>query len=500
MTQGHGDRASLQADDLAGPRLAKVDALRAAGVDPYPGSFAASDSVAEVVARHRDLGPESETGETVTVAGRLVGRRDIGKLVFAVLRDGSGEIQLFADAAVLGERFGEFGALDVGDWVGATGEVITTRRGELSVRVSVFTLLAKSLRPLPEKWHGLSDVETRHRQRYLDLIMSPETREVFRIRSAAVRGLRQAFWDRGFVEVETPALEHQPSGAIARPFLTHHNALGIDMYLRIALELPLKKLVVGGMEKVFEMGRVFRNEGVSARYNPEFTMLEAYQAYADYRGVMATVEEVVAAAAVAATGSTVISYQGVELDLAPPWRRVSFTDAIAEHCGDGLTIDTPLPDLRERAAGLGIDVDGAWDGAKILAAVFDATVERALVEPTFVTDYPKSLSPFAKDLRGRPDMVERFEAFVGGWEIANAYSELNDPLEQRARFEEQAALRAEGDEEAHGVNEDYLRALEYGLPPTGGLGIGVDRLVMVLADQPSIREVILFPAMRPEAP
>ncbi|MDH3730805.1 MAG: lysine--tRNA ligase [Acidimicrobiia bacterium] len=496
--QRHGDRASLEADDLAGPRLAKIDAMRAAGVDPYPSGFSRTATAGALAVAHAGLGPEANTGEVVTVAGRLVGWRDIGKLVFAVLRDSSGDIQLFGDASELGDRFDEFGTLDVGDWLGVTGEVITTRKGELSVRVGDFTLLSKSLRSLPEKWHGLTDVETRHRQRYLDLIGSDEVREVFRIRSAAVRGLRQAFWDRDFVEVETPALEHQPSGAIAKPFLTHHNALDIDMYMRIALELPLKKLVVGGMERVFEMGRVFRNEGVSAKYNPEFTMLEAYQAFADYNDVMETVESVVAEAAVAARGTAALTYQGTELDLTPPWRRAGFGDLIAEHAGEGFAMGVPLEELRKNAARVGVDVDGAWDEGKILEAVFDATVERHLSQPTFVTDYPKSLSPFAKDHPELDGVVQRFEAFAGGWEIANAYSELNDPIEQRSRFEQQAALRAEGDEEAHGVNEDYLRALEYGLPPTGGLGIGVDRLIMLLADQASIREVILFPAMRPE--
>jgi lysyl-tRNA synthetase class 2 len=496
--QRHGDRASLEADDLAGPRLGKVDQLRAGGVDPYPSRFTPDATAGGLTEAYAGLGSEAATGETATVAGRLVGRRDIGKLIFGVLRDATGDIQLFGDASVLGERFAEFGTLDVGDWVGASGEVMTTRQGELSIRVGAFTLLSKALRTLPEKWHGLSDIETRHRQRYLDLIVSGDVREVFRIRSAAVRGLREAFWSRGFVEVETPALEHQPSGAIAKPFLTHHNALDIDMYLRIALELPLKKLVVGGMERVFEMGRVFRNEGVSTKYNPEFTMLEAYQAYADYNDVMETVEGVVAEAAVAARGTTALTYQGNVLDLASPWRRATFHDLIAEHAGDGFGLATPLEELRRGAAGLGIAVDGSWDEGKILAAVFDATVEKQLIQPTFVTDYPKSLSPFAKDHPHIEGIVERFEAYAGGWEFANAYSELNDPIEQRARFDQQAARRAEGDEEAHGVNEDYLRALEYGLPPTGGLGIGVDRLVMLLADQPSIREVILFPAMRPE--
>ncbi len=493
----YGDRASLEADDLASPRLAKIDAIRAAGIDPYPSGFRRTATAAELASTYADLEPEAATGQVVTVAGRLVGWRDIGKLVFAVLRDSSGDIQLFGDASELGDRFTEFGTLDVGDWLGASGEVITTRKGELSVRVADFTLLSKSLRSLPEKWHGLSDVETRHRQRYLDLIGSDEAREIFRIRSAAVRGLRQAFWERGFVEVETPALEHQPSGAIAKPFLTHHNALDIDMYMRIALELPLKKLVIGGMERVFEMGRVFRNEGVSARYNPEFTMLEAYQAFADYNDVMETIEAVVAETAIAARGTTVMTYQGQDLDLTPPWRRASFHGLIAEHAGAGFSLGTSLEELRKNAAFAGVDVNDAWDEGKLLEAVFDATVEKHLTQPTFVTDYPKSLSPFAKDHPELDGIVQRFEAFAGGWEIANAYSELNDPIEQRSRFEQQAALRAKGDEEAHGVNEDYLQALEYGLPPTGGLGIGVDRLIMLLADQASIREVILFPAMRP---
>lgn len=496
MTDEHryGDREALQADQLASSRLAKADAVRA----ELPYRFERDATAADLHQRFPDLGPEAHTGDVVTVAGRLVGRREMGKLVFGVLQDASGRIQLFADAAHLGDRHDDFGALDLGDWIGATGEVMTTRKGELSVQVADFTLLAKALREMPEKFHGVADDEVRHRQRYLDLIANQEARDTLRIRSAAMRAFRESFWSRGFVEVETPALEHQPSGALARPFLTHHNALDQDMYLRIALELPLKKMIVGGVDRVFEMGRVFRNEGVSAKYNPEFTMLEAYQAYADYRDIMELVESVVADVAKAATGSTQLVYQGQPMDMAPPWRRAAFMDLVAEHAGDGFHLDVPLADLQQRASGLGIAVDESWDEGKVLAEVFDKKVEQHLWEPTFVYDYPKSISPFSKEHRDTPGLVERFEAVVGGWEIANAYSEINDPIEQRSRFEAQAALRVEGDEEAHLIDESYLQALEYGMPPTGGLGIGIDRVVMLLADQASIREVILFPAMRPE--
>jgi len=487
-----GDRSALEADDLAGPRLAKADAAQ------FPNRFEITATAAELHAEHGELGPEAATGQQAIVAGRLVGRRQMGKLTFAVLQDGTGRIQLLADASVLGDRHSEFGTLDLGDWVGASGEVITTRKGELSVKADDFTLLAKSLREMPEKFHGVSDDEVRHRQRYLDLIANPDARNTMQVRSRAVRALREAFWSRGFIEVETPALEHQPSGALARPFLTHHNALDQDMYLRIAMELPLKKLIVGGADRVFEMGRIFRNEGVSPRHNPEFTMLEAYQAHADYRDVMELVESVVAETAQSAAGSTQLTYQGKPMDFSTPWRRASFMDLIAEHAGAGFGLQIPLSELAANATAIGIEVDSSWDEGKVLAAVFDRKVEEHLWDPTFVVDYPKSISPFAKAHRDDPRLVERFEAVAAGREFANAYSEINDPIEQRARFEDQAKRREAGDTEAHPIDESYLRALEYGMPPTGGLGIGVDRLVMMLTDQVSIREVILFPAMRPE--
>ena len=494
MSEGgrFGDRRALEADDLAGPRLAKADAAQ------FPNRFETTATAAELHAQHGDLEPEAATGQQAIVAGRLVGKREMGKLTFGVLQDGTGRIQLLADASVLGGRYGEFGSLDLGDWVGASGEIVTTRKGELSVKADDFTLLAKSLREMPEKFHGVSDDEIRHRQRYLDLIANEEARNTVQIHSAALRALRESFWARGFMEVETPALEYQASGALARPFRTHHNALDQDMHLRIALELPLKKLIVGGIDKVFEMGRVFRNEGVSPRHNPEFTMLEAYQAHADYRDMMELVESVVAEAAQAAAGSTRLTYQGKPIDFSTPWRRAPFMDLIAQHAGDGFDLDTELSELGANAEAIGIAVDPTWDEGKILAAVFERKAEEHLWDPTFVVDYPKSISPFSKVHRDDQRLVERFEAVAAGQEFVNAYSEINDPIEQRERFEAQAALRAGGDDEAHPIDESYLQALEYGMPPTGGLGIGVDRLVMMLTDQASIREVILFPAMRPD--
>jgi lysyl-tRNA synthetase len=494
-----GDRASLEADSLAGPRLAKVDAIRDTGGEAYPYRFRPDVTAAELHERFGDLEPETSTRERGVVAGRLVGFRDIGKLIFAVLQDGSGRIQLYAEAGRLGDRHGEFADLDVGDWVGAGGEIITTRKGELSVAVDDFTLLAKALRPLPEKFHGLQDVEARHRQRYLDLIANEEARESLRIRSKAVAALRNAFVERGFVEVEGPVLQVEPGGALARPFVTHHNALGIDLYLRIALELHLKRLIVGGVERVFEIGRIFRNEGVSPRHNPEFTMLEAYQAYADYTDIMELVEETIAETAQAATGSTKVMFEGREIDFAPPWERRPFLELVGEHSGTEFSLDMDLDELRARAGALGIEVDSGWDAGKIVEEVFDKATEAKIWGPTHVHDYPTSISPFARPLRdGAPELVERFESIVAGRELLNAFTEINDPLEQRRRFEAQAALRAAGDDEAHSIDDEFLRALEYGMPPTGGLGIGVDRLVMLLAGQSSIREVILFPTLKPE--
>lgn len=478
-------------------RLAKVEAMRGAGVEPYPVGFRPTAEAAELHARHGGLDPEASTGEVVSVAGRLMGKRDLGKLSFGVLQDRSGRIQLFADIGTLGDRLETFADIDLGDIVGVTGEVITTKKGELSVRVEDFGVLAKALWPMPEKWHGLADVETRYRQRYLDLIANEDARRVFSIRAGVIRELRRAFEERGYVEVETPVLQNQAGGALASPFVTHHNALGIDMYLRIALELHLKRLIIGGIDKVFEIGRVFRNEGVSPQHNPEFTMLESYEAYADYRDIMELVEQTVARIAEAVRGTTKLEYGGRELDLAPPWPRRPFMGLIADATGRDWSPGMPVLEARAAAAELGVDVD-VGGTAKVLEALFERFVEPNLWDPTFVVDFPKEISPFARDHRTEAGLVERFEGFIAGLEFCNAFTELNDPAEQLRRLEAQAMARAEGDEEAHILDLDFVHAMEYGMPPTGGLGIGVDRLAMVLADVRTVREVILFPHMRPE--
>ena len=376
---------------------------------------------------------------------------------------------------------------------------MTTRKGELSVKVRNLVVLQKSLRPLPDKWHGLSDVELRSRHRYLDLMVNEEAREVALARPVIVSALRRQFEERDFVEVDTPILLPQATGAMARPFRTEHQALDMDMYLRIATELYLKRLVVGGMERVFEIGRIFRNEGIDSTHNPEFTMLEAYQAFADYQEILVLIEEVFAAVTMAAKGSTQISFKGRELDLTPPYRRALMTELVSEQLGAALDLDTPQPTLLEAARGAGIEASDAWSPGRLIAEIYEAVVEDRIWEPTFVTHPPVEVSPLARRNREDPRLADRFELVIAGSEYANAFSELNDPDDQRARFEEQAAAREAGDEEAHPVDEDYLMALEYGLPPTGGLGIGVDRLVMLLTDQHHIREVILFPTLRPEA-
>jgi len=415
-----------------------------------------------------------------------------------VLQDGSGRIQLFVDQERLGERFADFQDLDAGDWIGAEGEVITTRRGELSVRIDEFQLLAKGLRPLPEKWHGLADVEKRHRLRYVDLLVNEDSRRTMEARVAIVASLRSSLVERGFVEVETPVLHTVPSGGLAHPFRTHHEALGIDMFLRIALELHLKRMIVGGIERVFEIGRVFRNEGVSPRHNPEFTMLELYQALADYEDMAALTEQLVVEAASAVAGTTELTYQERALSLAAPWRRITYFGGISDATGDAWHPAMALDEARRFSEKAGVDPAASWGVGKIAAEVFESRVEPDLWEPTIVMDYPKEISPLAREHRSIPGLVERFEVIVAGNELANAFSELNDPVEQRRRFEAQVEARAAGDTEAHPMDEDFLRALEYGMPPTGGMGLGVDRLVMLLTDQASIREVVLFPHLRPE--
>jgi len=502
MTDDPGPRGSehLREHFLTAARLTKVEALRAGGVDPYPVTFTPTAKAADLHQAHAGLASGEGSGTRVTVAGRLITLRRLGGLAFGVLLDGTGRIQLYADEAALGERLDAFTDFDPGDWVGASGEVIRTRRGELSVRVEEFTLLAKALRPLPEKWHGLHDTEVRYRRRYLDLAVNPQARRVLEARSRLLASLRRTLDGRGFLEVETPTLQAQAGGALAKPFVTHHNALNQDMYLRIATELHLKRLIVGGVERVYEIGRTFRNEGVSPRHNPEFTMLEAYQAYADYHDMIELTEALVGEAAEAVAGTAELEYLGRPLSLRPPWRRVGYVEATAEATGLPWDMGMPLDQARRQAHDLGLEVRADWGVGKIVSEAFEAHAEPALWEPTVVMDYPKEISPLARDHRSRPGLVERFEVIVAGRELANAFSELNDPLEQRRRFEAQAAARARGDEEAHPLDEDYVLALEYGMPPTGGLGVGVDRLVMLLTGEESIREVILFPALRPEEP
>jgi lysyl-tRNA synthetase class 2 len=479
-------------------RLAKIEALRARGIEVYPVRFDRTHAAADLHERYGGLAPGTETDDGVRVAGRVLLLRRQGRLSFANLRDGTGTVQLFVSRADLGpERHAAFDELDLGDWLGVTGTVMTTRRGELSVRVRDFSLLAKALRPLP-KWHGLADAETRFRQRYADLAVNERARRVFEIRWAAVRSLREQLHAAGFVEVEGPVLHEQAGGAAARPFVTHHRALDVHLVLRIALELHLKRLLVAGYEKVFEIGRVFRNEGISTRHNPEFTMLELYEAFVDYHAMMDRTERLVAQAARDATGSTVVELDGEPVDLAPPWPRVTMRDAIREHTGRDVHPSFPLARLRETAAELGVEVAPQSGPGAVMLEIYEKTAEPHLRGPVFVCDYPAEVSPLARRHRADPHLAERFEAVVAGRELANAFSELNDPVEQRRRFEQQVALRAAGDVEAHALDEDYLRAMEYGMPPCGGLGIGVDRLVMLLAGVGSIREVILFPLLRPE--
>ena len=462
-----------------------------------PYSFDRTASTAELIEVHSEIEDGTETGIQASIAGRLMLRRVQGKLAFGVLQDSSGRIQLFAPSKVTPE-FESFCDLNLGDWIGVSGEVMKTRKGELSVKVEKWEVLATARHPFPDKWHGISDPDTRYRQRYVDLWVTEEARKAFQMRSKIISLTRRWLEDRDFMEVETPVFHPIPGGALAKPFTTHHNALDMGLYLRIAPELYLKRLTVGGFERVFEIARVFRNEGMSTRHNPEFTMLELYQAYTDYAGIMELVEELVAHLATEIHGTTTITYDGKELDLSVPWRRASMIELIEQHTGQALSLTTPIDELRAAAEGHGVPIEDYWGPGKLILEIYEKTVEPNEWGPLFVTDYPKEVSPLSRDHRELDGFVERFEGIVAGRELCNAFSELLDPDAQREMFEAQEADKARGDDEAMAVDQDYLRALEFGLPPTGGLGIGIDRLVMLLADVTTIRDVVLFPTLRPE--
>jgi lysyl-tRNA synthetase class 2 len=474
-------------------RRNKLQQLLDLGIDPFGARFDRSHFSEDIIDQFDSL-----EGQQVAICGRLMAIRGHGKTCFATIADFGGSIQIYVRKDMVSEK--EFASLklwDIGDIIGINGIVFRTQKGEISVKAQRVTFLTKSLRPLPEKWHGLKDVETRYRQRYVDLIVNPEVKDTFIVRSKIIRAIRRYLDDLGFLEVETPTLHTVAGGAAARPFITHHNTLDIQMYLRIALELHLKRLIIGGMEKVYEIGRVFRNEGISIRHNPEFTLMELYQAYSDYNGMMELTENLISAVAKEVLGTDTITYQGEEISLAAPWKRLSMLDAIKEYAGINFLAVRDDEAARKLAEMHDVEVEADASKGHVINAFFEEFVEDKLIQPTFIIDYPIEISPLTKRKKDQPDFTYRFEAFIYGREVANAYSELNDPLDQRERFTAQMAERAKGNEEANETDEDFLRALDYGMPPTGGLGIGIDRLVMFLTDSPSIRDVILFPTMRP---
>jgi len=481
-------------------RRHKLDQLREAGISPYPYHFDRTHTFAQIREAYAEkLANGEKSEEVVTIAGRITGWRGKGKLTFLDLRDGGERLQGMIMLNKIGEEaYQHLKMLDIGDMVGLKGLVARTNTGELSVQAEELTLLAKSLRPLPEKYHGLTDVDLRYRQRYLDLIVNPEVRETFVARSRALSLIRQFLTAREFLEVETPMLHPIPGGAAARPFKTHHNALDMELFLRIAPELYLKRLIVGGFDRVFELNRNFRNEGMSTRHNPEFTMLELYQAYADYQDMMNLTEELICHLVQEIHGSLKITYQETEVDFARPWARMTMVEAICQFLeltpADFVSRDTAAA----AAAKYNIAIEPSFGLGKIINEIFES-VDSRLIQPTFIIDYPKEISPLAKEHRSNPELTERFELFITGREMANAFSELNDPIDQRARFEKQLEAKDSGDEEAHAMDHEYILALEHGMPPTGGLGIGIDRLIMLLTDSASIRDVLLFPHMRPQA-
>ncbi len=494
--------------DLLRQRRENFQELVRLGIDPYPRAFARTHTVDELVKTYGDRSHDELEAEHVQTrtSGRIMAIRSFGKANFLAISDGRTRIQIYIRKDSLPERdFSIFKLLDFGDFVGVEGRLFRTKTNELTIWASSLEFLAKCFLPLPEKWHGLTDVETRYRQRYLDLIVNPDSRRVFEVRSRVLAATRTFLNARGYLEVETPMMQAIPGGALARPFVTHHNALDMQLFLRIAPELYLKRLTVGGIERVYEINRNFRNEGISTQHNPEFTMLEFYQAYSEYTELMALTEEMLSAVALEAIGTDQITFGSHQISLAPPYLRVSLREGARTAASARLGIEVTDAELRQAdAAGaiarrLGIEMQAGWGAGKIATEIFERLNEASLIQPTFVYDFPTEVSPLSKQKPDDPDTVERFELYIGGFEVANAFSELNDPAEQRRRFEAQLTSRAAGDQEAHAMDEDYIRALEYGLPPTGGEGVGIDRFVMLLTNSPSIRDVILFPLMRPRS-
>jgi lysyl-tRNA synthetase class 2 len=484
-----------QESDLIRHRKEKLEKLKEKNINPYPYSFVKSHLSSEIIENFDEL--EGEENE-VKIAGRIVALRPHGKTLFAHLKDGTGKIQIYVKQDEVGkEEFKLFSLFDIGDFLGVTGKVFKTKTGEITIRATEFQILSKSLRPLPEKWHGLQDKELRFRQRYVDLIVNDEVKRIFLFRTELIKALREFLDDLGFLEVETPTLQPLYGGAFARPFVTHHHALDIDLYLRIADELYLKRLIVGGFEKVYEICKVFRNEGMDRNHNPEFTMLELYQAYADYNDIMQLYESLLNYAVTKVLGSNQFEFEGNQIDLTSPWKRMPMMEAIKEYTGVDL-VGKNEEEIRKVAEDLKVKEELNRPKGKLIEAIFETQVQPKLIQPTFITEYPVEMSPLAKYHREKEGLTERFELFMGGCEMGNAFSELNDPVDQRERFRQQAELAKRGDEEAQVLDEDFIRALEYGMPPTGGLGFGIDRLVMVLTDTHSIREVIFFPQMKPE--
>lgn len=488
-------------NDLIAQRRLKLDELRKEGINPFPNDFVPDACTDEIIGRFgdKDEGELEGIDDLFSLAGRIMSRRIMGKASFIHIQDRKGKIQVYVKRDEVGQgSYSLFKKFDIGDFVGVKGRVFRTRMGELTIEAKDVVLLTKSLRPLPEKWHGLTDIETRYRQRYVDLIVNPDIKEIFRKRSLIIRLIRDYLIERDYLEVETPMMQPIPGGATARPFITHHNALGMDIYLRIAPELYLKRLVVGGLERVFEINRNFRNEGISPQHNPEFTMLEFYQSYSTHDDLMELMEDMVSEVALKLLGSYKISYQGAEIDLSPSWERLTVKEAILKYsdADEGTLSDEGR--AKEFSKKIGIEVEERWGLGKLITEIFEHVAEEKLIQPTFITDYPTEVSPLSRKNDINPDVVDRFELFICGREMANAFSELNDPIDQKERFLSQVAEKEAGDDEAHFMDEDFLRALEYGMPPTAGAGLGIDRLVMLLTDSASIRDVLFFPHMRPE--